>query len=138
LEAYYSHWEKFWTERVITTKWFRRSLQYLDFWDPGYLQSVTFEDIAKSRKLLESVVAKTHTQKQKARAEILLRAFEFYEASTISYLGIVRGLKESGKTRKYYESMNRKRYELLNQFEKDPVLAHPIRIDDKKYTRFTW
>ncbi|MGD0626639.1 MAG: DUF4838 domain-containing protein [Thermodesulfobacteriota bacterium] len=140
LDAYYQHWEKFWTERVVKSNWFGRSRAdlYLAFWDPSYLDAVTYEDISKSRKLLESVLAKTQTPKQRVRAELLLRAFEYYEASVISYLGLVRGIREMGRTREYYESMNRKRYDLLNQFENDPVLVHPLRFDKQKYNRLVW
>ncbi len=92
---------------------------------------MTFDDISKSRKLLESVVAKTKTEEQRARAELLLRAFEYYEASAVSYLGLV-------KNKEYYENMNKKRYEMVNEFQKDPVLVHPLRFDEKRFDALKW
>ncbi len=85
LAAYYAHWEDFWTRRVPDSKWFSKGGQYLTFKSPRYLADVTEEDIAKSRKLLESVLEKTKTPKQKARAELLMLAFEYYEASAMAY-----------------------------------------------------
>jgi hypothetical protein len=136
LAAYYEHWERFWIERVLKSKWFTKGGQYLMFSDPGYLDIVTYDDISKSRKLLEAVVAKTKTEKQRARAELLLRAFEYYEASAVSYLGLVKNIREPGKNKEYYENMNKKRYQLVNEFEDVPVLIHPVRFD--KRDMFKW
>jgi len=107
----------------------------LAFSDPGYLDLMSYEDISKSRRLLETVVAKTKTKKQQARAKMLLKAFTYYEASAISYLGLVRQIKQPGKSRKYYEIMNLIRTHLINKFEKDPVLVHPRRFDRYKDLR---
>jgi len=101
----------------------------LGYWDPGYLDSVTYEDMIRSRKLLEIVLEKAETQKQKARAMILYKAFEFYEASAVSYLGLVRKVNQPGKNADYYHEMSKKRYRLIEQFEKDPVLVQPLRFD---------
>ncbi len=137
LVAYYDHWEGFWTERVVKSKWFTMGGQYLRFYNPTYLDIVTYDDISKSRKLLESVVAKTKTKKQRARSELLLRAFEYYEASVVSYLGLVKNMRENGKNKEYYENINRKRYQLVDAFEKDPVLRHPLRFDER-YEKLNW
>ncbi|MDY6949972.1 MAG: DUF4838 domain-containing protein [Thermodesulfobacteriota bacterium] len=137
LAAYYDHWERFWTQRVLASDWFTREGQILGFNDPGYLEKVTFDDISKSRILLERVVAKTRTKKQRSRALLLLRAFEYYEASALSYLGLVEGRREPGKGEEYYENMNKKRYRLVDEFEKDSVLIHPLRFD-KRCRKLNW
>jgi len=85
LAAYYALWEDFWTRRILDSKWFSKRGQYLSFSNPAYLADVTDADIATSRALLESVVAKARTPKQKARARLLLLAFEYYEASAVAY-----------------------------------------------------
>ena len=85
LAAYYAHWEDFWTRRILDSKWFSKGGQYLAFYSPGYLADVTDEDMDKCRELLESVLKKTKTAQQKARAELLMLAFEYYEASAIAY-----------------------------------------------------
>lgn len=137
LEAYYEIWEDFWTKRILNTKWFTKEGQYLNFWaKPEYLDLVTYEDISKSRKLLEAVLAKTKTPKQKARAEIIMKAFEYYEASAVSYLGLVRHMQQPNKDMKYYENMYRRRFELVNEFENDPVLVHPSRFDKKGILKY--
>ena len=87
LAAYYAHWEDFWTRRILESKWFTKRGQYLRFNSPEYLADVTDGDMATSRKLLESVVEKTRTAPQRARAELLMLAFEYYEASAIAYTG---------------------------------------------------
>ena len=132
LAEYYEYWEHFWTKRVLDSKWFTKNGQYLAFHQPGYLDIVSYEDISKSRRLLETVLVKTKTKKQKARAEMLLKAFEYYEASTISYLGLVRNLLQPDKDKEYYEDMSQKRLKLVDEFEGDPVLVHPLRFDKDK------
>ena len=91
LAAYYALWEDFWTRRILDSKWFTKRGQYLRFNHPGYLSDVTDEDIATSRRLLESVVAKAASPKQKARANTLMRLFEYYEASAIAYRASQKG-----------------------------------------------
>ncbi len=73
-----------------------------------------------NRRLLEAVLNKTKTKRQQARAETLLNAFEYCEASTISYLGLVRHFQLPGKDRKYFEDMSEMRCKLVDEFEKDP------------------
>ncbi len=85
LKQYYEHWEDFWTRRILDSKWWAKGRQYLLFNVPTYLQDVTPEEIAQSREWLETAVAKAGAEDQQARAKLLLRAFEYYEASAIAY-----------------------------------------------------
>jgi hypothetical protein len=148
LAAYYAHWEDFWTRRILASQWFSKSGQYLAFYVPGYLSDVSAEEIVQSRKLLEHTVSKARTAPQKARAKLLLRAFEYYEASAYAYGGQpgrvtktangkvetippsvpqteaeALALLESGN---HSLLMDRKRQRLVNEFAKDPVLVHPL------------
>jgi hypothetical protein len=133
LKAYYDHWEHFWTVRILKSKWFTRQGTWLNFTSPRYLELLTFEDIAKSRRWLEKTVRDAVTAKQQVRAKLILKAFEYYEASALSYLGLIEKKYQHGKNRKYYQEMNRKRLELINEFADDPVLVHPRRFDDKRF-----
>jgi len=134
LSKYYRIWESFWTDRILKTAWFTPRGQFLHFWLPDYLELVTFEDIEKSRALLETVIEKAGTRIQRKRAELLLKAFEYYEASALSYLGLIKGFRQPGKDEDDYRMMHRKRKELVDEFDQDPVLVHPIRFDRK----FSW
>ncbi|RAV17885.1 DUF4838 domain-containing protein [Paenibacillus contaminans] len=136
LRAYYDHWEQFWTERIQGSLWFesRKRTTYLEFGDPSYLALVTEQEIAESRSLLESVVDKAGTAQQKARAAMLLRAFEYYEASALSYTPKFTSLNEqealallnpAALERKMEKAAER--YELLDEFAQDPVLMHFIK-----------
>jgi len=138
LAEYYRLWEAFWTQRIPGSKWFTKKEQYLRFWDPSYLTLVKFEDIRRSRALLEETLRNTRTEEQRARAGLILRAFEYYEATALSYLGLVVGAREPGKTFEYYLEMNAKRTRLLDEFQSDPVLIHPARFDKPKYTMLRW
>lgn len=133
LAAYYDLWENFWTKRVPRSDWFNDTGQYLLFSRPDYLALVTAEDISKSRDLLTQVLTRTRTEKERKRAQLILRAFEYYEASAISYLGLVkkdyRGLVN--KDPSYFQAMNKKRLQLVDEFELDPVLRHPMRPDKR-------
>ncbi|MDD4394261.1 MAG: DUF4838 domain-containing protein [Desulfobacterales bacterium] len=134
LARYYTLWETFWTQRIRNTKWFTPRGQFLHFWLPDYLELVTFDDISESRRLLETAVEKARTPIHKKRARLLLRAFEYYEASAVSYLGLYTDTRQPGKSPAWYKMMQRKRKRLIDQFETDPVLVHPIRFDRK----FSW
>jgi len=130
LAAYYELWEEFWTQRVPGSDWFKESGQYLHFYRPNYLSLVKADDIIKARDLLVQVLTRAQTEEERVRARLIFRAFEYYEASTISYLGLVK--KDYG----YLKAMNQKRMEFVDEFEKDPVLCHPLRPD--KYGELLW
>ncbi len=134
LEAYYAHWEDFWTRRILDSAWFSEGGQYLRFYDPSYLADVAPEEAAESRRLLESALAKTKTDKQRARAELLLRAFEYYEASVLAYPRDTlagRPVDSEGAALRIIADavtalqMNEKRRRLqLEEFASHPVLVH--------------
>ncbi len=138
LKAYYAHWEDFWTRRILDSAWFTEGGQYLRFSTADYLADIELEEIAESRRLLEATVAATQTDKQRARAELLLRAFEYYEASALAY----PGTNVAGKPVDSEESalaviedggqriaMSVKRRQLaLEEFADHPILVHPISI----------
>ncbi|MBP1990854.1 DUF4838 domain-containing protein [Paenibacillus eucommiae] len=91
LKQYYDYWEVFWTTRMFQSSWYldwknkASRTNYLNLLDHTYLKEVTREDIAESRRLMELVVAHAGTGSQQARAQLLMRSFEYYEASALSY-----------------------------------------------------
>jgi len=85
LAAYYEHWTDFWTRRILDSRWFTKRGEYLPFKRDTYLGDVSAQELAESRTLLENVVRKCQTDKQKARAQILLKAFDAYEAAALKY-----------------------------------------------------
>jgi len=91
LANYYEHWEEFWTSRVFKTEWFlnwknqSKRTNYMPLYDHGYLKAITKQEMAESRQLLEQAVEHAGTEPQRKRAELLLRAFEYYEASVLSF-----------------------------------------------------
>jgi len=85
VRRYYEHWEDFWTRRILDSGWWAEGRQYLPFNVPTYLEDVSLDEIAQCREWLEAAVAKAQTDDQRARAKLLLRAFEYYEASAIAY-----------------------------------------------------
>jgi hypothetical protein len=138
LAQYYRHWENFWTIRIPKSHWFSNlGGQFLAFNSPEYLDWTTFDDMEKSRRLLESAAINAKTDKEKRRANYLLQAFEYYEASALSYLGVKRGKRQSGKDLDDYIKLNNRRYQLVKAFQKDPVLSHPLRFDER-YEYLSW
>jgi len=144
LAAYYAHWEDFWTRRILESKWFTKSGQYLAFHSPGYLADVTDEDLTKSRGLLERVVQKAATPDQKARARLLMLAFEYYEASAIAYSANTKAETAAVRTeadaldaldqgRRLLEMARRRERLVLEEFPKHPHLLY--QIDFNRYTR---
>ena len=139
LAQYYAHWEDFWTRRILDSTWFRVAGQYLSFYNPAYLRDIDLEEIDKGRELLETALAKAKTDKQKARATLLLRAFEYYEATAYAFKSdtvspdvpieteeqAVALLESAAKGMAYAD---KRRHLALEVFPDDPVLVHPIPI----------
>jgi hypothetical protein len=135
LRSYFEFWEDFWTRRILDSAWFTVGGQYLRFNQPSYLAGVEPHEIAQCRAWLEEAVANAATEKQRGRGELLLRAFEYYEASALAYprgedvdvapeteAGALARLDESFAPAMYAQ----KRLDLARQFEDDPVLGHPL------------
>jgi len=138
LAQYYALWEKFWTEQAPKSVWFTKNGQYLDFASPDYLADVSLDDIRESRSLLEKTLAAAVTEKQKARAKLLLDAFEYYEATAYAFKSAAAGDKIIGaeaqglalidsidESVRYTE---KRRHLALEVFPKDPVLVQPLPI----------
>ncbi len=85
VKKYYEFWEDFWTTRILDSAWFSKGGQYLSFGTAGYLADVTIEEIAQCREWLQAGIDNAQTDKQRARVEMLMLAFEYYEASALSY-----------------------------------------------------
>ena len=137
LAAYYALWEDFWTRRVLQSAWYTKSGQYLRFNDPGYLADVTDDDVAQSRALVDRVVQKAATPKQKARAKLLALAFDYYEASAIAYAGgrkaeeaVVRSEADAldvlDRGRRCLEMAEKRRGLVLEEFPKHRELLYQI------------
>ncbi|MFD0960471.1 DUF4838 domain-containing protein [Paenibacillus chungangensis] len=138
LQQYYEQWEEIWTERVPTSTWFRSwadattRANYLSFHDASYLTVMTADDVAESRALLENMQSLTETDAQAARAELLMKTFQYYEASVLSYPSAVDipqpqteqealALLEDGLVRmaNAVERMN-----IIAEHMNDPILKH--------------
>jgi len=139
LAQYYAHWEDFWTRRVRETTWFRLGGQYLSFYNPAYLDAIEAEEIAESRRLLESTLDKAVTEKQQARARLLLEAFAYYEASAYAWKarqtdlgGPIESEEQAlallDSVEKGMTFAEKRRHLALDVFPKDAVLVHPIPI----------
>ncbi|OMF34658.1 hypothetical protein BK133_11650 [Paenibacillus sp. FSL H8-0548] len=145
LRQYFEIWENFWEVRILETTWFENWLNsnprrnFMNFYDSSYLKYVTEQDMALSRDLMESVVEKAVTQKQKARADILMKAFEYYEASALSYPSDepVAAFTTSGEAITLLDEMQIKmskaeyRLQLNASFKTHEVLQQPL--DPRNY-----
>ena len=77
LKTYFQLWEDFWTKKVPKSKWFNRKkhFTYLPFDDSAYLDLLTEDDMTKCKKLLQEVLKRAKTAKQKQRAAKFLDSF---------------------------------------------------------------
>jgi len=136
LRKYFSMWESFWMKTDNTT-WFYNKSMYMAFWSSSYLDYAKLSDIQESRYLLEKTLANAQTPIQKKRAQLYLDTFEYYEASAISYWGLVANKFNINK--EFAKEMKKKRYILMQKFEKDPLLHHIIRFDKgNSFPELTW
>lgn len=135
LAAYYRIWERFWTEEVPRASWFQPGATYQSFNLPQYLELVQEAELVRSRALLDAAVAKAATPAQNARAKLLRRSFEFYEASALSYpKQVAAPADQAGATallRGGVDTFQRRldlaahRLRLIKDFAADPVLVLP-------------
>ena len=135
LAEYYQIWENFWTKTAPQAAWWTDRAQYLSFANPAYLADVDEQDIRRSRQLLDEALAKADTPERKGRVGLLRDAFAYYEASALAYRSKVdqRGpvtneaealaLLDTSAERM---GMAAKRMELIQQWQDDPVLVHPL------------
>ncbi|MGE0824678.1 MAG: DUF4838 domain-containing protein [Candidatus Binatia bacterium] len=147
LLAYYQLWEHFWTVIMPQSPWFTmQPREYLPFTRPEYLGLIT-DQVWKSQRLLDAVVAKARLPEQRARAVLLSQAFSYYEASALSYIGLKHGgarsmtgcqtdAIETTQGQDSYESLAGKRRVLIDKFQSHPVLLHPLRFEG--YETLRW
>lgn len=147
LIAYYQLWEQFWTRTVVSSPWFSiKKNEYLLFGRPDYLDLIS-DEITRSRALLDAVMTKIQTPEQHARAAVLCRAFEYYEASVLSYTSrndykieaVVRSAsskKANGDRKMSAQALSAKRAALVAEFQHDPVLQHPLSFE--RYPSLRW
>jgi len=137
LARYFNLWEMFWTNNIQDIPWFFNKSMYMAFWSPSYLDHVEYKAIKTSRALLEKTLALCETDIQKKRAKLFLNAFEYYEATAISYWGLQQ--KRSDIPKQLADKMNVKRYHLINKFSKDFLLKHPNRFDNRNvFNELNW
>lgn len=149
LAAYYALWERFWTKDILDSAWFTVEGQYLGFNNPSYLVDVKPEAIAESRRLLDEVVAKCQTGPQRWRARLLEQAFQYYEATTLAYqananLQVAPAETEAQAVATVREAAQvlrlaqKRRHLALEVFANDPVLVHPLGIDEMGISGGSW
>ncbi|MHA6482763.1 DUF4838 domain-containing protein [Paenibacillus sp. strain BS8-2] len=100
LQAYFEIWEQFWEGQLEDLGWYKGwknnfpRTNFMPLFSASYLSDVSAADMNASRVLLESVVAKAVTPKQKKRAEDMLTMFRYYELSYHSYPNLTEVFEE--------------------------------------------
>ena len=133
LAQYYAHWEDFWTRRILDSPWFTLAGQYLPHKrDPSYLLLPTEEELAQCRTLLEGALEATATDDQRARVQVLLDGFDFYEASALCYQAgagphevlttEAEALAKLARTERAFEMATRRDHMLNEVLPNHPVL----------------
>ncbi|MCY2987289.1 MAG: DUF4838 domain-containing protein [Planctomycetota bacterium] len=140
LAKYFSIWERFWTKDVQRSAWFSKTGTWLSFNTPGYLADVRPEDLVESRRCLESCIERCRTDGQRARASLLEKAFQYYEASAVAFLANTHSDQQRADTEqdalaildvatRGLQMAQRRRQLALEVFPRDPVLVNPLGID---------
>jgi len=136
LKQYYDLFEQFWTTTIFDTEWFNtwkdadERSNYMEFTSYSYLKEISKQELAEARDLMEQTVASAVTDLQKKRAGLLLRAFEYYEASALSYpkgKAIVIPSTEEAALNLLEDAtisinLGKRRVELLQEFQTDWVM----------------
>jgi len=139
LANYYAIWERFWTKDILDSAWFSTGGQYLRFSHPGYLADVKEEDVLESRRLLDTCIDKCQTDRQRARAKLLEKAFQYYEASALAYLADRKlpptietesqALAALNSAETAMRMARKRRHLALEVYPKDPVLVNPLGME---------
>src|SRR5699024_10046626 len=85
----------------------------------------------ESRNLLETTITKAETDEQTNRAELTLRQFEYYEASTLSYPGRTDSPANEEEALDLLENagdrvkMVKSRYDLIESYKDNLSLRYP-------------
>lgn len=141
LRAYFDEWERFWEKDVPQSDWFHQERMYFAFSDSSYLALTSRHQIAGSRRKLEYTVELADTPTRKARAAKILKSFEYYEASALSYPKETEQATSAGTLlqvlRDTVEHLDEsielagKRERLLTEYAADPALKFPIPLNGK-------
>ncbi len=136
LRAYYEIWEKFWSNDIITSRWYSAVNLWHDYTNSMYLNEVPLEYLSQSDRLLDEAVALADTPTQKARAEALRRMWKVYRASVLARQGDelwkTADLQSEGDVEAYLErcseaiSHARERLRLMSELSDDPLFGHAI------------
>ena len=86
LRKYYLFWENFWKKQAPKSAWFQGSKNnvYMAAGFGDFFYALNKGDMKYCRKQMECVVKYVQTKRQKERAEILMKDFEYYEANVYS------------------------------------------------------
>jgi hypothetical protein len=146
LSAYFDLWERFWAERVPGSPWFLPGATYQTFNLPQYLDQVEEADLTRSRTLVDSALARADTPARKARATVVRRAFELYEASALSYprpVAAPAGQAEAlalldGGVSAFQRRLDlaARRQQLIQEFASDPVLI--MQMNPLSHANLVW
>jgi hypothetical protein len=86
LKAYYSIWEKFWTQDILEFKWWTGAGPYLPFTSDAYLADVPQSYVEQSDALLNAAYELADTPERKARVGKLRDVWRrYYKTSIIVY-----------------------------------------------------
>lgn len=141
LKAYFSHWERFWTERILQSSFWQPKGYHLNFRNYEYFDIVTGKDLAQSRQWLESAAAKAQTKAQKERVKQILKAFDYYEASALTFMEVIRAaksppaseleaLRRAGSVERYLSNKQRREDLLDELFFRDSALRPPPWVNE--------
>ena len=137
LSAYYELWEDIWTHRILTSEAFSlKAQQWLPLHNDTYFDVLDWADFAESRRLLEQVVDRAATEKQRKRAGMLLRGFEYFEATAFARLpdvdagrSILTDVDDALRLINRMEdavAASEKRRDLRKEIESEPVLGNVL------------
>ncbi|MDX3006632.1 DUF4838 domain-containing protein [Kribbella solani] len=136
LTGYFHAWEAIWTDRVPATEWFGATggSTYFPFYQADFIDVIEPAEMAQQRQRLERVVLQADSAPRKARAEILQRAFSYYEASVLSFPRATPPPADAMAASALLDDVTGrlddavafaiKRGQLIDEFAADPLLRH--------------
>lgn len=148
LAAYFRTWGRIWTTKVVHHGWHiaNRDDVYYQFYTSDYLEPIDDNDLTLARTYIETAVEKAGSGQQKNRAELLHKAFTYYDATIASYPRQVPSPVDSAAALALLNSATAgvdqalanvaMRSTTLDEFATNPLLDFPL--DPRNYAGNKW
>ena len=123
LKAYYTIWEKFWSQDVFANGGNSDTKGRITFFNPSYLQSVPDDYLTQSDKLLADAYKLAETDQQKQLVTKLTQMWTVYRLSVVAYKKYKQGRGNSPEGKQRLALLQSLKTDLLYSLPANSILS---------------